>query len=337
MNSRQAIDIHIHLPGKGPQSGCRMSFRLGLGWRFLKGGVFRPLDDDSLKNHVLSPLKAARQLAGAVLLALDRVHDSNGKPLDEQTHLHIPDHYVARVCKEENPGSGPRLMWGASIHPDRPDAVDALDEAAQKGAVLVKWIPATQNIDPWARRHKKFYQKLIDLSLPLLCHAGREHSIPVPRVARPAFRHWESPLRLARALELGVTVIGAHCAAPVFPWEPGYHREFIVLMDKAQKHGWRLFGDVSAFTIPSPFRLRCIKRIRDHIPHDRLILGSDFPVPVTNLWEGAVRDGDVRAFRAAKKKKNPFDRNVDMIRALGFDEQVLTNAKKILCMTGNNP
>lgn len=329
-----AIDIHVHLTGVGPQSGCRMSARLrygpvGIGWRLLYKVPFSGFHDARLLENVLSPLAGSTELSGAVLLAMDAAYDARGNRLEKWTHLYVPTDYAARARDKGNKQAGPRLFLGASVHPDRPGALEELSRVAEMGAVLVKWVPASQNIDPGEKRHVPFYRKLAELSLPLLCHAGREHTLPLPGAAQDT-RRMEDPGRLALALENGATVIGAHCGAGLWPWEPDFHRDFIRLMDQARVKGWNLYGDVAAFTLPAPHRVRCVAEIRDALPHDRLILGSDFPALGSCLWKGAVKEGDPAAWRRARQTQNPFDRNVWMVRALGFDERVLSNAQKVL-------
>ena len=98
------------------------------------------------------------------------------------------------------------MLYGASINPNRPDALARLEKAKSNGAVLIKWIPAIMAIDPADPNLTGFYRKLVELDLTLLTHAGQERS----------FAHADDklgdPLRLELPLSLGVTVIAAHIA-----------------------------------------------------------------------------------------------------------------------------
>ncbi|MBN1901763.1 hypothetical protein JW926_10610, partial [Candidatus Sumerlaeota bacterium] len=89
-------------------------------------------------------------------------------------------------------------------------------------------------------------------------------------------------------------------------------------------------ADLSALTFPSPYRINLIKEIKDNIPPERLVLGSDYPIPITSLWIGAGGEIDKEEWEHISKISNPLDRNVETIRALGFDEQVLHNAGIVL-------
>src|SRR5690606_30015972 len=53
----------------------------------------------------------------------------------------------------------------------------------------------------------RFYRKLTELDLPLITHVGEERAMH--GAGKP---EWGNPLRLRRALELGVRVVMAHCA-----------------------------------------------------------------------------------------------------------------------------
>jgi predicted TIM-barrel fold metal-dependent hydrolase len=67
-------------------------------------------------------------------------------------------------------------LFGASVNPCRPNALQRLETAKQQGSVLVKWIPAIMAIDPADPALVHFYRKLIELDLPPLVHVGQERS-----------------------------------------------------------------------------------------------------------------------------------------------------------------
>ena len=80
----------------------------------------------------------------ALLLAFDYFHDQQGRRIPDASAFYTPDAYAARLSRE-NPD---RFEWVASIHPYREDAVEALGEAAARGARAVKWLPPAQGMDP---------------------------------------------------------------------------------------------------------------------------------------------------------------------------------------------
>jgi mannonate dehydratase len=85
-------------------------------------------------DRLADRLRTARHVRRAVLLALDRAHDAQGNPTDHMQGYTVPDADVRAWCEE-----APDLfLYGASVHPHRPGALDALERAAAQGAVLVK-------------------------------------------------------------------------------------------------------------------------------------------------------------------------------------------------------
>ena len=63
----------------------------------------------------------------------------------------------------------------------RRDAVAELERVARDGAVLIKWLPITQDIDPSDARCVPFYEALAHLGIPLLSHTGWERTLPTAK------------------------------------------------------------------------------------------------------------------------------------------------------------
>lgn len=213
-----------------------------------------------------------------LLFAFERAHDSSGRPRPELTAFHVPDAYARDVARAR-PAS---FEWACSIHPYRPDCVEALDAAARNGARAVKWLPPAMGIDPASPACDRFYAALSRVGLPLISHAGEEKA--VHGAGQPA---WGNPLRLRRALDHGVRVVVAHCASlgEDHDEDRGAHGPkvssfslFARLMRDGRYEG-RLFGDVSAIAL----RNRQLDTIRTLLEqdewHPRLLFGTDYPLP----------------------------------------------------------
>src|SRR5262249_20451638 len=108
-----------------------------------------------------------------MLLAFDHHHDSAGRPSPQHSPLYIPDRYAAEIASR----LPRRFEWIASIHPYRPDAVEALDAARRAGARAVKWLPNAMGIDPASPTCDRFYEALVRTATPLLTHAGEEAAV----------------------------------------------------------------------------------------------------------------------------------------------------------------
>ena len=326
------IDIHIHVAGKGDTSECYMSETLQKSPPYLlmliaTGQLFEEVNDATIRQHLVETLNGSSLVDRGVFLAMEQPYDADGNPM--QGHLYTPNDYVADLADRNE-----KVLFGASVHPDRADALSELERVAARGAVLLKWIPSVQNINPRRERYLPFYEKLKDLGLPLLCHVGAEHAIPSPaRESDGYYQRFNEPRRLIAALEAGLTVIAAHCCLPCFSWDPDHTDDFFDLMHEADEKEWHLYADVSALACPFPHRVGLLGKVLRELPHDRLVFGSDYPVPVSSLWPGAAGEIDPVEWAEATLTANPLDRNLKMIRALGFGEQVLTKAETILRLT----
>lgn len=214
----------------------------------------------------------------ALLFAFERPHDETGRPLAEHMAFHVPDAYVRQLAAAYPAG----FEWAASIHPYRPDAVDALQAAIAHGARAVKWLPAAMGMDPASPRCNVFYRALAEARLPLIVHCGEERAVKGGNT-----QHLGNPLLLRRALDAGVTVVVAHCASmgediDLDAGSAGPLREsfdlFARLMDEPRALGL-LHGDISALVL----RNRSTERIKGILQrtdwHGRLLNGSDYPLP----------------------------------------------------------
>lgn len=317
------IDIHLHIAGDGAAgTGCfvhpgrlkSVGFRLILRSLGLAAHERNDLDR-ALQRRLFAHLDGASSLEHAVVLAMDWTHDAHGTPLPDATDLHVPNDYVLELAARH-----PKILPGASIHPYRRDALDALCRNAEAGAVLVKWLPVSQNIDPASPRCRPFYQALARLGLPLLCHTGSEGAT---REINPA---WNDPAVLRPALEEGVTVIAAHAGMRSLPHEPDYFRAWRALLERYPN----LYGDTAAW-----FGLRAwgVGRITtDPLSVSRLVHGSDWPVPQSPWWF-LLRLG-WRETRRLARGKSALERDLRTKRALGLPEEVFGRARELLPLPG---
>jgi len=325
MNRPPIIDIHCHAAGIGAgQSGCQVAARLRRSWKFkiylrAFGVTVADLEqegDQLVLRRLAEQLAAAQSVDQAVILALDAVVDSSGRPDLDASELIIPNAFVAAGCRAH-----PNLLFGASVNPHRRDALDQLDAVASDGAVLLKWLPSVQMIDPADRRHIPFYRRLAALRLPLLSHTGEEESFT------SAENKLADPERLRLPLEEGVTVIAAHCASNGRNGgEPNFARFLRLAADYPNLH-----GDVSALTQIN--RLGHLQKVlaRPEL-HDRLHFGTDMPLPCTGLTSpwfqlGRLPLAEIRRLAALR---NPWDQSLQLMLALGLPPQILTNSARVL-------
>ena len=286
----KVIDAHVHLLGIGggpdsPWIGSRM-LRLSnplqyARYRFFLNASCVPADADpnrAFLDRLLACHRAMLPGSRLMLLAFDQVHDTEGRPRPETTAFHVPNAY-ARAVAARHPGE---LEWAASVHPYRTDAVEALEAALAGGALAVKWLPNAMGIDPASPRCDPFYEALARHRIPLLTHGGRERA-----VRGFGDDTLGNPLKLRRALDHGVRVIVAHCASfgsgvdldtgrdgPVVPNVDLFGR----LMDNP-RYEPLLMGDISALMQSNRTAVALGKVLERTEWHDRLLNGSDYPLP----------------------------------------------------------
>ena len=322
--SSPIIDMHCHTAGIGAGgSGCFVSSAMRRNVRFnfflsTFGVSERELvqQGDGLVLERLSRcLGESLHVSAAVVLAMDGVVDAHGDLDEAATEIYIPNEFLGRECR-----AYPNLLFGASINPRRPDALERLERVAADGAVLLKWLPSVQGINPADPHLKAFYRRLYELKLPLLTHTGSEESFT--RVDNSL----ADPLHLRSALDEGVTVIAAHCASNgTSAGQSNLARLLPLFADYPN-----LYADFSSLTQAN--RLGHLPKVLRHTEiHDRLLYGSDMPIInswITSPWWHAYRItfSNVRRIAAIR---NPWDRDVELKRALGVTEDMLLNNSKI--------
>ena len=203
-----------------------------------------------------------------------------------------------------------------------------------RGAVLFKWIPSSQQIDPRDDRCDPFYELLAKEEVPLLCHTAAELAVPT---SNPRAKKLNDPKKLKRALDVGVKVIAAHCATPylggLLPDDTDYFDDLLGMLRVAEKKGWNLYADLSAFCTPT--RIRCLKRINEEIRQGtisprRFLYGSDFPIPIVDI-NAFTEPLDLKGLLGhVSEQGNPLDRNYEILKTFGIHESIFMNASDVL-------
>ncbi|MCK4659089.1 MAG: amidohydrolase family protein [Phycisphaerae bacterium] len=315
--------MHVHIMGNGSGgTGCRLR---ASGWRRLMVMVMlkhigvppealcRGLD----RLYVERLLQFVRQssLGSVVILAQDQVYDDDGRVIEGILSYYVPNSYVLELGRRHH-----EFLPGVSIHPARPDALEELERCLAGGAVLMKCLPISQNIDCNDRRYRRFWERMAEAGLPLLAHTGSEHILPVvrPELADPRV------LRLP--LECGVTVIAAHCGTRSSPFTTDY---FAVFAEMTRRYR-RLYGDLSAFNMP--IRGSHVRQCLQEPLVRRMLHGSDYPVPVVGhrSWIRGLIDWST--LRRWQRHPNVLERDYQFKRAMGFPEEVFTRVNQLLRM-----
>ncbi len=309
------IDVHVHISATTPPAGT-MSRRLmnSVPFRFMRLKLGVRGDDVAAQQQIAAALARAvsdtPELDAVVTLAFDAVYDLDGTPRPEKTDLFVANDYVRDLA-----AGNPQLLFGASVHPYRRDAIAELERCVRGGAVLMKWLPIVQDFDPSHPKCIEFFEALAHHKLPLLSHTGAENALPNHAP------HTASPELLRTALQRGVTVIMAHCGSRLWPWETDHTAAFMKLAREFEN----CFGDTSALNLP--LRRRSLMRcLADPIVRTKLVHGSDWPILAV---PSAFQIGPGRAIRTWREP-NWLRRDVLIKQSLDFDPGYWTRASKIL-------
>ncbi len=312
------LDMHCHVAGIGAGgSGCFVSRELRNNFRFniyMKAfGVTlaeaEEQGDQLLMERLAKGIGESKRVGAAIVLAMDGVVDANGRLDRARTEFYIPNEFVAAETAKH-----PNLYFGASINPHRPDALERLQWAGDNGALLVKWLPSVQFIDPADPALEPFYRKMVALNLPLLTHTGRERSFTHAR------DELADPVRLKLPLSLGVTVIAAHAASTGKNEGQEDIDRLIGMLDDYPN----LYTDISSMTQVN--KLGYLRQaITEKRLEGRLLYGSDFPLINTAAvtpWAYPL-NLTRKQMQSISAIGNPWDRDVALKEALGVPANVM--------------
>ena len=303
------IDCHVHLAALPEgNNGCYVSSKLLKGplFKFLiwKHGldVNNPRDaNQKYVDDLLNELRQSFYVGQAVLLGMDGVYDSGGKPDWSATDFLVGNDYVLQLARRFPDA----FLAGVSVNPQRRDAIEELHRCVDKGAALVKVLPNTQQFDPADTRYQAFYRAMAQRHVPLLSHVGYEFSL----IGKD--QSVGDPNRLRVALDEGVTVIAAHACS----YGLMFHEKFYpTLLDLVETYP-RFYADISALTLPNRFKM--LLRLRECPEvHHRLLFGTDYPLSVFHLpaW-GRVGMGKLWDVVTTT---NRFDRQFKVCESLGI-------------------
>jgi len=316
--------MHVHVVGNGSGgTGCWLKVT---GWhRPLAALMLREIGlpraamsgelDRLYAERVLQMVRES-SLGAAVLLAHERVYHPDGSLMEGVGSFYVPNDHVLNLAQKH-----PEFLPAVSIHPARPDAMEELERCLARGAVMMKCLPNCHNIDCNDPRYRKFWERMAETGLPLLAHTGGEHTVPVVR------KELSDPRTLELPLQCGVKVIAAHCATKSGLFDPEY---FYVFAEMTKRYP-NLYGDTSAFNVP--IRGRHVRECQQAHLVERMLHGSDFPVPVHGHFAWFKGYVDWKTFRRWERHPNILERDYQLKRAAGFPPETFTRIWSLLRKT----
>ena len=312
---KSIIDFHAHVAGLGyGNSGCFINDSMRNNFRFPFYLMAMGVSEDELREQgdaivfkkISEAVAQSASISKAVILAMDGVIDANGNLDKTLTQVYVPNQYVFEQTQQY-----PNLLYAASINPYRKDAIQQLEQAKAQGAVLIKWLPSIMYIDPADPLIIPFYQKMVELNIPLLTHTGMEKSFSSAR------DELADPHKLELPLSLGVKVIAAHIATTgESHGEDNFER--ILPMFKRYPN---LYGDISSLTQVN--KLGFMRRVINASElQGRLIYGTDWPLqffPLVSAWYH-VGDLSIKQAITISRIRNQWDEDVALKRAMGVTD-----------------
>lgn len=290
--------------------------------------------DAAIERILLDHILSAQGIDRVVLLAFDQYHTDDGRPLGPRrrlwqtgSDLYVSNTYVRQIWLRY-PG---RILFGASIHPYRRDkrksALDMLDEVVEAGAVLVKWLPLSQNIDAEDPRTIDFLRRAAELEVPLLIHCGAEAALGNlhPRFKDPA--PWLRSLRRLRREHRMPTIIIAHAASPpLWPLTPARTLHTLMKALTGEFADAPLYTDTAGMTMINK-AVWLLKLSRMPEVHHKLVHGSDFPIPPFPI---VFRHRLGRRYADIRRMKSWLDQDIATKAALGFADTVFARGGDLL-------
>lgn len=161
-----------------------------------------------------------------------------------------------------------RLIGFGSVDPERGDALERLEHGVKKlGLKGLKLVPPLQKFDPSNEKFNSFWEKCLELGIPVWTHAGHQVSMPrsIAKYGHPLL--WDEVAQ--RYPEL--TIIMGHCATPWFwdAWSVVLRNENIYLDISYYRHLYEYI----------PW-----KAYSHHNLEHKLLFATDFPL--TSFQEG---------------------------------------------------
>ncbi len=265
-----------------------------------------------------------------VVLAFDEYHTDEGVavgPIRSRRHpgssMYTSNTLVHDICQRYPQ----RMLFGASIHPYRNHALEALDEVHACGAVLVKWLPITQNIDAVDPRTRAFVRRCGELNLPLLIHYGAEITLATQNARFQDPAPMLSLLSELRRENKMPPVIIAHVATPGPPFLGNRHFRTVLRALLGEFRDAPLYADIAALYQKPPCWNAILDDPRWRGIHGKLVWGSDFPIPPF-VWYPYRRLWKLK--RDVIKHPSWIERSYRICRGLGIPDEVFERAQSII-------
>ncbi len=324
----KTIDIHTHLLSsevKFDRLFDKVALRIfakkfGLDFDELKNDPYQAYTNALIKN-----VRSSAHVSKISLFGVDAKVDSKGEILHCDKTVCASNDDVLKLYEKNQDIIVPFF----SINPNRPDALDLIDFYVSCGFKGAKFLQNYWGVDTRDKKYRPYFEKLATLKLPLIIHVGSESSVN-------SVKEYEKLDMLYQPLDIGVNTICAHMALgyetkdffrSLSKKERNFNHEYFALLELLKTHK-NLYADISALL--TPVRAKVLRHLSNYTDvHDKLLYGSDFPVPYSAIYN--TYDLNLKKRINLHLNKNPFDRySYAMLEYFDEKNAVWSNYKKIL-------
>jgi len=322
------VDIHAHLLSSDVKFD-RFYDKLAIKFFASKLGIEpQALIDNPYQaytNGLMKNIRESKHLSKTVLFGVDERVDEKGKTLHKDITVCATNEDMLKLYHDNKDIVIPFF----SINPLRPDALELIDKYTELGFKGAKFLQNYWGVDTREKRFIPYFEKLKEKNLPLIVHIGSESSVH-------SFKACESIEMLDQPLEIGVNTICAHMALSYTPLRilkslsqnpKHFNEEYHKLLEMLAYHD-NLYADISALL--TPVRAKVLRHLsQQYAIHDKLLFGTDFPVPFTTVTN--TYDISLKRRWEISKIENPHDRYAEAIlEYFDKDNAIYTNYTKVL-------
>lgn len=324
----KTIDIHSHLLSSEVKFD-RFFDKFALKFFGKKFGIYF---DNIIKNPfeeyvraITTTTRESQFVEKTVLFGVDERINEEGVSVHKDITVCASNEDLLKVYQEY-----PDLIIPFfSINPNRTDAIELIEKYHKLGFKGAKFLQNYWGVDTSDKKYKAYYEKLVELDIPLIIHVGSESSIH-------SFKECEGIDMLLGPLNAGVKVIASHMALSYEPLKifkalsrnpKNFNEDYHTLLEMLEVYD-NLYADISA--ILTPVRAKVLPHLSKQTQiHHKLLFGTDFPVPFLDVFN--THDLSLKKRFEISKIKNPSDRYIaTLLEYFPEDSEVWSNYKKVL-------
>ncbi len=331
------IDSHVHLVGLGSDnSGCYLNPNQQ-SWlhplNYLKtlymikaAGIGNNHHADQayveqLDRHILN--FPGERPYYTLVFAFAPTYDRTSKTIDyAKTGIAVPNDYLLRVTANR-----PRMIPVGSLHPYQANLGEEMQRLHQAGVRLLKLLPNSMHFDPADPESETFFREAAAQKMVLITHVGDEHSVAGGGInnayGNPLL--YEAWLKKYPQLKIIFAHVGSEGKSPTA--EGKKEDNFNLVLALLRRYPQQTYADISAFSVAFARARYLPHLLLASDIHDRLIYGSDYPLPsfgvVVGLTLSTLRWHKLISFRdiftlLKIQRQNPFAYNYELLRRLSY-------------------